>query len=90
MALETDLPYKSPPRKLIRFFEKSRDQWKAKCRAAKEKIKRLQHRVRYLEQSKAEWKERAQTLEAEVAHLQAQLLTRDAERASGGGKKSVS
>jgi hypothetical protein len=29
-----DREYKSPVRKLARFFEKSRDQWKAKCREA--------------------------------------------------------
>ena len=72
MASNPARPYKSPPHKLIRFFEKSRDQWKTKCCTAKASIKRLQHRVRYLEASKAEWKQRAQALEAEVAHLQSQ------------------
>ena len=45
-------PYKSPRRKLLRFFEKSRDQWKDKCLEAKAAVKRLQNRVRFLEKSK--------------------------------------
>jgi len=73
MAAETNLPYTSPPRKLIRFFLKSRDQWKAKCLTAKAAIKRMENRVRFLEQSKALWKQRAQALEAEVAQLRVQL-----------------
>jgi hypothetical protein len=64
-------PYKSPPRKLIRFFEKSRTQWKAKCRAAKATLKVLKNRIEFLQKSKARWKRRAQALEAEVARLTA-------------------
>ena len=63
--------YKSPQRKLIRFFEKSRTQWKAKCRVAKATIKVLKNRIQFLEESKARWKRRAQALEAEVARLMA-------------------
>lgn len=62
-------PYKSPQRKLVRFFEKSRTQWKAKCRAAKATIKVLKNRVRFLEESKERWKRRAKALEHEVAPL---------------------
>ena len=72
MASSPDLPYTSPPRKLIRFFKKSRDQWKAKCQRAKATVKRLENRVRFLEKSKAQWKARAQELEAENARLKAQ------------------
>ena len=63
--------YKRPPRKLLRFFEKSRTQWKAKCRGAKATIKVLKNRIQFLEESKARWKCRAQALEAEVARLTA-------------------
>jgi hypothetical protein len=79
----TDKIYTSPVRKLVRFFEKSRDQWKAKCRAAKASLKRLKRRVRVLEESRARWKQRAQELaaqlhqqEAEARQLQAELATR--------------
>ena len=64
--------YKSPRRKLVRFFEKSRDQWKAKCLEAKATAKGLKHRVRYLEQSKVEWKTKAKELEKELALMKAQ------------------
>jgi hypothetical protein len=64
-------PYKSPQRKLVRFFEKSRTQWKAKCRTAKATIKVLKNRIEFLDESKARWKCRAQALEAEVARLRA-------------------
>ena len=63
--------YTSPVRKLVRFFEKSRDQWKAKHHALKAVLKRLENRVRFLETSKAHWKSRVKELEAEVARLQA-------------------
>jgi hypothetical protein len=55
--------YTSPMRKLVRFFEQSRDQWKKKCRAAKAEIKRLAQQVKRLKQSRANWKSRAKTLE---------------------------
>ena len=91
MASSPDLPYTSPPRKLIRFFEKSRDQWKAKCQRAKATVKRLENRVRFLEKSKAQWKARAQELEAENARLKApggpMILPRDAP--TGVKKKPV-
>ena len=64
--------YKSPIRKLVRFFEKSRDQWKAKCLEAKATAKGLKHRIGYLEQSKMEWKTKAKELEKELARMKAQ------------------
>lgn len=60
-------PYKSPPYKLVRLFDQSRRQWKAKCRAAKATIKVLKNRSGFLEESRARWKRRAQALEQEVA-----------------------
>jgi hypothetical protein len=64
--------YKSPRRKLVRFFEKSRDQWKAKCLEAKATAKGLKHRIRYLEQSNVECKTKAKQREKEVARMKAQ------------------
>ena len=63
--------YKSPQRKLVKFFEKSRDQWKAKCHEAKIEVKRLKNRVRFLEKSKERWKSRVKELEAELARVKA-------------------
>jgi hypothetical protein len=70
-AAQTYKDYKSPPRKLLRFFEKSRDQWKAKCAEAKKVIKRLKNRIFFLENSKALWKQRAKELEAELMQMRA-------------------
>ncbi len=66
-----DKVYKSPVRKLARFFEKSRDRWKAKCREAKKTIKYLKNRVRFLEESRARWKSQSQEFEARVKQLEA-------------------
>jgi len=68
--------YKSPQRKLVTFFEKSRDQWKAKCRAAKALVKRLKNRVRWLEQSRNRWRNQAQALEAELRQVKADARVR--------------
>lgn len=67
--------HKSPPKKLVRFFEKSRDQWKTKHRQSKATVKRLKNRVRFLEKSKEHWKSRVEELEAEVARRQAREQT---------------
>ena len=64
-------PYKSPQSKLVRFFDRSRTQWKAKCRTAKATIKVLKNRLRFLEESKARWKSRTKALEEEGAQLTA-------------------
>ena len=72
MSERAERTYKSPRTKLVRFFEKSRDQWKAKCLEAKATAKGLQHRIRYLQGSKMEWKTKAKELEQELARMKAQ------------------
>ena len=91
MATQDDLPYTSPARKLIRFFHKSRDQWKAKCQSAKATVKRLENRVRFLEKSKDNWKAKTKALEAENARLKAQVekLSTFQEVQAGVKKKSL-
>ncbi len=64
--------YKSPRRKLVKFFEKSRNQWKAKCIDAKAMVKKLKNRIRYLETSKKEWKNKAIELEKELSQMKVQ------------------
>lgn len=51
--------YKSPPHKLIKFFEESRDTWKETAKTRREEIRDLQARVRDLEASRESWKEKA-------------------------------
>lgn len=62
--------YKSPVRKLIRFFEESRDKWKARCLDAKYRIKLLTNKIRYLEKRKAELSKRVKELEMALEELQ--------------------
>jgi len=64
--------YKSPRRKLVRFFEKSRDQWKTKHHQAKADVKRLTHRVRFLERSKADLQKQVTELQRALAQHPAQ------------------
>ena len=61
--------YKSSKRKLVKFFEKSRNKWKDKCREAKYQLKLLHNRMRYLEKSKNNSKKRVQQLEAELRQI---------------------
>ncbi len=74
--------YKSPDKKLIRFFETSRNKWKAKARESKRVLKRLKNRIRFLEASRARWKDKAKRLEGEVAQMKARERTREAELAT--------
>ena len=88
-----DKVYKSPVRKLARFFEKSRDQWKAKCREAKATIKLLKNRIRFLEESRERWKSRAQELEAQVKQMEVKEWELkeelEAREQKGEGKKTM-
>ena len=52
MSSTDSLPYRSPISKLVQFFRRSRDNWKAKCKAAKRENKSLKTRL-------AKMKERA-------------------------------
>ncbi|MEE8292053.1 MAG: hypothetical protein V3R80_11265 [Candidatus Tectomicrobia bacterium] len=78
--------YKSPRRKLVKFFEKSRDQWKTKYLSAKTRVKRLTNKVRFLEASKAHYKERVKELERELAQVKA----REQRWQEGGEEKKSS
>lgn len=71
--------YKSPRRKLVVFFEKSRNQWKTKCQEAKKALKLLKNRIRFLEESKNYWKNRVKELEDEVTQLKANEQARQEE-----------
>lgn len=78
-ALQADKAYKSPQRKLVHFFEKSRNQWKAKCLDAKATVKGLNNRIRFLERSKEHWKSKVKELEKAVEQLKAEERTREQE-----------
>ena len=82
----TGQTYKSP-KKLVKFFEKSRDQWKEKCSEAKAKVKQLNNRIHFLESSKEHLKNKNKALEAELAQAKAQERIRKIEK--GAQKKSL-
>jgi muramoyltetrapeptide carboxypeptidase LdcA involved in peptidoglycan recycling len=65
--------YRSPPKKLVRFFASSRDGWKAKCTEAKTRCKRLGNQVRAVEKSRQRWRELAEQQKQRIAELEREL-----------------
>lgn len=65
MAVAEPLPYRSPLRKLLRFFERSRDRWKEKCQKAKRENNSLKVRLAAMKESRDRWKTKAKELEEE-------------------------
>lgn len=65
MAFAEPLPYRSPIRKLLRFFEQSRDKWKEKCQKAKRENNSLKVRLSAMKASRDRWKAKAKELEEE-------------------------
>jgi hypothetical protein len=51
-------PFKSPTHKLISFFQRSRDKWKARAGCYFSRIRAFEVRVRDLEASRDYWRER--------------------------------
>jgi hypothetical protein len=54
--------YRSPVSKLLPFFRKSRNKWKAKCKAAKRENKSLKTRLAKMKESRDRWKAQARSL----------------------------
>lgn len=75
--MKNDNDYKSPRRKLVTFFEKSRNQWKEKCSEAKAKVKQLNNRVRFLEKSKEQLKNEITSLKLELSKAKAMEKTEE-------------
>ena len=71
MEPPSEKTYTSPQRKLVKFFERSRDQWKAKSRAAKTGLKRLGTRLRRVERRNAAYQQQVKALQKQVAEWQA-------------------
>ena len=64
-----NIEYRSPRGKLVRFFRKSRDRWKERCRVAKTNIKRLRNGTVALKKSRDHWKALAKQLRKESQEL---------------------
>lgn len=78
MSTETK-EYLSSPRKLARFFERSRDIWKARCGEAKYRVKLLHTKVADLQKSRDRWKGETKQLRIEVRELQDEVERLQAE-----------
>jgi hypothetical protein len=59
-AVTEDHGYSSPTYKLLAFFEKSRDRWKAKALERQQRIRQLEKRLAELQASRRQWKAKAQ------------------------------
>ncbi len=73
MASEYLRRFSSPTVKLVRFFEQSRDRWKAKHSTVKKECKKLQNQTRAVEKSRENWPEQARASEQRVAELQREI-----------------
>jgi len=69
--MESD--YKSPLRKLVRFFEKSRDKWKERALKSSEDIIRFKNRIKFLESSKAKVIAENRSLKEKLALIEKDL-----------------
>ena len=56
-------PFLTPIKKLVAFFQRSRDQWKAKCKAAKRQNKSLRICLAKMKESRDRWKAVARSRE---------------------------
>jgi chromosome segregation ATPase len=65
--------WKSPLRKLVRFFQRSRDGWKAKYAAKKQQYKLMSNQVRAVQKSRTKWKQAAEQAQQQVRQLQHEL-----------------
>ena len=61
--------FKSPLRKLVYFFEQSRNRWKSKYKHSKSNVKRLVNKNRYLQRRNTQLKERVNDLESELNQI---------------------
>jgi hypothetical protein len=65
--------YRSPRKKLLRFFVGSRDGWKAKCAEANEDRKLLANQVRAVEKSREQWRTLAEERKRQIVELEREL-----------------
>jgi hypothetical protein len=73
IAVRENKEYRSPQRKLLRFFEQSRNGWKQKCQEAKTVVKRLTNGTQALKRSRNHWKALAKRQRQELLELRREL-----------------
>lgn len=72
--------YKSPLKKLVIFFETSRDNWKNKYFEKKIELKRAKNQINDLKKRKEKWKDRA---------IEAENKLKETERDSSAVEKKI-
>jgi Skp family chaperone for outer membrane proteins len=65
--------FSSPLKKLVQFFQASRDSWKAKYQAIKADHKLLQNQTRAVEKSRELWRKRAFKSQKRLKELEREL-----------------
>lgn len=65
--------FKSPLSKLMKFFRRSRDGWKDKCRQAKVANKALAMQTRAVERSRERWKQEARAARKQLRRLEREV-----------------
>lgn len=66
MSVADDMGYRSPVSTLLRFFRRSRDQWKSKCQAAKKENNSLKIRLAKMKESRDRWRSKAKAAAADA------------------------
>lgn len=69
MLAQSAFDFKSPLKKLVAFFEKSRDNWKAKYFAKRDQAILLANQVRAVEKSRESWRSIAREAQRELDEL---------------------
>ena len=91
MSVRQWLSFRSPVSKLLRFFCRSRDNWKAKCKAAKKENKSLKTRLTEMKRSRDRWKVRVRCSrkdpELETATPEERTKNRAGRSSRGAGRR---
>ena len=68
-------PYKTPLKKLAKYFESSRDGWKIRAQNAASETKLKRNRIKFLEESKAKLKQENLELKQRLSELESSDTT---------------
>lgn len=79
--------YLSPIRKLIPFFVNSRDQWKEKCKLAKQETKRLKNNYNYMKKTNQELKDQISELKNKILSLEIEIKKNSNNKSNGISQK---
>jgi hypothetical protein len=89
MPVAEPLSYRRPMKKLLRFSERSRNQWKSKCQTAKQENKSLKIRLAKVKVSRDRWKAKALSAEeSSTVDSSPELETKKVSRQSSRGHRA--